>query len=55
MTPARQEGLGLSDRVRVEVFGEPAVDWREKITGRILLTAIAPKPLIAARSAHDFA
>jgi hypothetical protein len=41
----------------IEALGEPVVDRSEKLTGRILLTLIAPEPrmLIAARSSEDFA
>ena len=46
-TPRRQlvkQRLGFFQIERVEAFGEPAVDWSEKIAGLVPLPLIAPEP-----------
>jgi hypothetical protein len=39
-----QQRLSLFQIERVEAFGEPAVDWSEKIAGLVPLALIAPEP-----------
>ena len=43
-----EQGLGLLQIERIEPFGEPAVDRREKIAGLIPFALVAPEP----RHAH---
>jgi hypothetical protein len=44
-----EQRLSLFQIERIEAFGEPAVDWREKITRLIPLALIAPEPRHAYR------
>jgi hypothetical protein len=46
-----EQYLGLFQVERVEAFGEPAVDGREQIAGRVALALIAPQPRHAHRGA----
>src|ERR1700720_253837 len=39
-----QQRLRLSQIGRVEAFGEPAVDWREKVAGFGVTALVAPEP-----------
>src|SRR5215475_13584513 len=43
-----EQGLGLSQVAGVKTFGEPIVDWGEKVTCRLPLALIVQKP----RHAH---
>jgi PAS domain-containing protein len=47
-----EQRLGLLQIERVEAFGEPAIDRREKIVGLLPLAVIAPKPRQARRRAQ---
>ena len=47
-----EQRLGLLQIERVEAFGEPAIDWGEKIAGLIPLALIAPEPRHAHRRAQ---
>ena len=46
-----EQRLGLFQIERIEAFGEPAVDWSEKIAGFIALALVAPEPRHAHRRA----
>jgi hypothetical protein len=52
-----QQRLRLLQVERVEAFGEPAVDRREKIAGLVLLALIAPEPrrALSSRSTNHYA
>jgi hypothetical protein len=47
-----EQNFGLLQVERVEPFGEPAVDRREEIAGRVPLALVAPQPRQAGRRAQ---